>query len=120
VLAVPVERHHGGGNVYALVDTERKDALHHPGDARTCAAAVLAEAGRRRATARQREAARQLSNPSPQGCRPGASRPLGRPMRPGPAPEAHRPLTPTCGRHRNELSNGLARRAVNGNREGDT
>ena len=41
VLAVPVERHHGGGNVYALVDTERKDALHHPGDARTCAAAVL-------------------------------------------------------------------------------
>jgi hypothetical protein len=41
VLAVPVERHHGGSNVYALVDTERKDALHHPGDARTCAAAVL-------------------------------------------------------------------------------
>jgi hypothetical protein len=60
------------------------------------------------------------SNPSPQGCRPGASRPLGTPLRPVPAPEAHRPLTPAWERYRNGLSDGSARRMGNGNRDGGT
>jgi tetratricopeptide (TPR) repeat protein len=45
---------------------------------------------------------------SPQGSRPGASSPPVTEHRSGPGAEAHRPLTPTWGRHRNELPNGSA------------
>jgi hypothetical protein len=56
---VMVERH-GSAPIWALVDTDRKDALHHPGDARQCAEHVLAEGARRQAVARQRAAAQAL------------------------------------------------------------